>query len=320
MSGYQFSRIQTYSLKGNSANRSALSVLSENSRVAGSANHVKNPIPPRLLFGIDPIEIAPIIDKRITEAKAGLRGTGQRIQSNTHVLEGAVYSHPLTVEDLLRSKSDCTSYLSWRKDAIAFAIADAKRRGLEVLSVVEHLDEPHPHIHILSIPFLNDSNKRLDAKICHPGHVANKEAAQAGKNPKEQMQAYRDAMKRWQDRVWESVSVKHGLTRIGPRLKRLTQREYTEQKNIAQIIAKTHKHLEVLQKETSELTDLKSLLNENRQLKTDLKDLQRIHSDFKQQAMETIGHIKDQSDRAITELQDELARYKNNSNAFLPRP
>lgn len=316
MSGYQFARIQTYSLKGNSANRSAVTVLSENSRIAGSANHVKDPKPPRLLFGIDPIEIVPVIEQRIADAKALLRGTGQRIQSNTHVLEGAVYSHPLTVDDLLRSKADAATYLAWRKDAIAFAIDDAKRRGLEVLSVVEHFDEPHPHIHILAIPFLTASNPRLDAKMCHPGHLANKQSAEAGSNPREQMKAYRAAMKGWQDRVWEGVSVKHALTRIGPRLKRLTTREYTEQKNIAQVIAKTHKYLENLKKETGNALDLKSLLDENRQLKTDLEALQRIHSDFKREAMETIGHIKDQADHAIAELQNELSRYKNNDNAL----
>lgn len=316
MSGYQFARIQTYSLKGNSANRSAVSVLSENSRVAGSANHVKNPKPPRLLYGIDPIEIAPIIEQRIADAKAGLRGTGQRIQSNTHVLEGAVYSHPLTIEDLLRSKADSATYLAWRKDAIAFAIDDAQRRGLEVLSVVEHLDESHPHLHVLAIPILNESNPRLDAKNCHPGHVASKQAADAGSNPKEQMAAYRQAMQGWQDLVWENVSAVHGLTRIGPRLKRLTQREYTEQKNIAQVIAKTHKHLENLQKETRNALDLKSLLDENRQLKTDLEALQRIHSDFKREAMETISHIRDRADHEIAELQAELSRYKNNDNAL----
>ena len=316
MSGYQFARIQTYSLKGNSANRSAVSVLSENSRVAGSANHVKNPKPPRLLYGIDPIEIAPIIEQRIADAKALLRGTGQRIQSNTHVLEGTVYSHPLTVEDLLRSKADAATYLAWRKDAIAYAIADAESRGLEVLSVVEHYDEPHPHIHILAIPFLTASNPRLDAKMCHPGHVANKQASANGSNAREQMKAYREAMQGWQDRVWEGVSVKHALTRIGPRLKRLTTREFTEQKNIAQVIAKTHKYLDNLKKETGNALNLKSLLDENRQLKTDLEALQSAYSDFKHQAMETIGHIKDQADLAITELQNELSRYKNNGNAL----
>lgn len=322
MSGYQFARIQTYSLKGNSANRSAASVLAENSRVPGNANHVDNPQPPRLLWGVDPIEILPVVEERIASAKAALRGSGQRIQSNTHVLEGAVYSHPLTTENLLQDRSAVATYFAWRKDIVSFAIKDAKRRGMEVLSVVEHLDEPHPHIHVIAIPYLTHANKRLDAKACHPGHIATQQAAKAGENPRAQMAAYRKAMSGWQDLVWDAVSAKHALTRIGPRRKRYTPVEWEEQKRLSVVLGQVLQKLESAKSELGEITDLKSLLDDNHALKTEnellkqqLNSLEQLYSDFKKQTMTTLNSVQDRADRQISELQAELARYKNNDIA-----
>lgn len=319
MSGYQFARIQTYSLKGNTANRSAASVLAENSRIPGNANHVENPQPPRLLWGVDPIEVLPEIEKRVATAKAALRGTGQRIQSNTHVLEGAVYSHPLTTEDLIQDREAVATYFDWRKDVVDFAIKEAKQRGMEVLSVVEHLDESHPHIHVLAIPFLTETNKRLDAKACHPGHIATQQAAKAGENPRAQMAAYRKAMSSWQDSVWDAVSAKHALTRLGPRRKRYTPVEWTEQKRLHLVLGNTLRKLESAKAELGQIQDIKSLLDDNHRLSTEnellksqINNLEQLYSDFKKQSMQTLNALQDNAAKQISELQAELARYKTN--------
>ncbi|MEE2003422.1 hypothetical protein QWY20_18405, partial [Alkalimonas sp. MEB108] len=275
MSGYQFAHTQTYSLKGNKVNRSARDVLMENSRVPGQANHVKNVKPPKLLFGVDPIELMPVIEQRIADAKAALRGTGQRIQSNTHVLEGAVFSHPFSVESLHKNKERAAQYIAWRNDMIKYAIADAEKRGMQTLSIVEHTDETYPHIHVLSIPKLTTENPRLDAKACQQGHKAAKAAADKGEDAKQQMRAYRDAMSEWQDDLWESVSAKHGLTRVGPRRKRSTRQEWNAQKQLTEQLQKAIRLKEKLSIEVADLQNVKALLDENKHLKVDNQKLQK---------------------------------------------
>ena len=302
MNGYQFAHTQTYSLKGNKVNRSVQQVLSENSREFGQANHVENPLAPNLIFGVDPMKLIPVINQRIKKAKAHLKGTGKRIQSNTHVMEGSVFSHPYTVDDLRNDKDAQQKYIAWRNDMIKYAINDAKSRGLETLSVVEHLDESHPHIHVLSVPCLTDNNPRLDAKNCHPGHKASKLSLANGSNAKESMLAYKNAMKKWQDDIWQNVSTKHGLTRIGPRKRRLTRSEWSKQKDAAQQLQESIKHKKLIE---NELKDLQTTLKENELLKRDVTNLQtsldalkREYSHFREKAKAVIK----EKDKLIEEL------------------
>ncbi|WP_406721582.1 hypothetical protein RPE78_06705 [Thioclava litoralis] len=62
-------------------------------------------------------------------------------------------------------------YRRWREDVIAFAKKDAASNGTKVLSIVEHRDEAHPHIHILAVPICTNDNMRMNAKLCHEGQA-----------------------------------------------------------------------------------------------------------------------------------------------------
>lgn len=320
MSGYQFGHMQSFSMKGNKVNRSARAVLAENSREPDQANHVPNPQPPILRYGQDPMALLPIIEKRLAEAKTALKGTGKRIQSNTHVLEGMVFSHPLTMAELRNDKELQQAYVAWRKDMIRYAVEDAKSRGMETLSIVEHHDEAHPHIHVLSIPKL-EGNPRLDAKQCHPGHRAARAAQDAGKQPREQMAEYRKAMKDWQDNLWENVSIRHGLTRTGPRRRRMTRTEWTATKADASLLQQTIEYhnelknsvgsIEGLQKENAHLhatvLNLESTVDA---LKRDLSALRHKSeadiADIRQRANQIIGD----RDKTIESLNQELDSYR----------
>ena len=318
MYGYQFAHIQTYSRKGNKVSRSLTDVLKENSRVPGNMNHIKEPGEPELIFGKNPVDLIPIIDQLVATAKERLKGTGQRIQSNTHVLEGAVFSHPYTVESLREDPDREADYQSWRKDMIKYAIADAEKRGLKTLSIVEHRDEPYPHIHVLSVPMLTADNPRVDAKRCHRGHIASSEAAQQGKNPKAQMAAYREAMSEWQNDLWEAVSVKHGLTRLGPRRKRYTRTEYHEQKQAALKVKQLYEIKEKLEAEIGNGQSLKAenklLKSEVNALKTELDALSSDFSDFKQKADAQYQALRDKATGIITELQAQLDEQNRPTN------
>ena len=333
MAGYQFAHMQTYSRKGNKANRSSTDVLMENSRVPGNHPHVDEAKAPNLIIGVDPADIVERIEKRVDQAKARLRMSGKRIQVNTHVLNGAVYSHPLKTEQL-KIADDATrkQYLEWRKLACKFAIKDAERMGMEVLSIVEHTDEPYPHIHVLSIPKLSDDNPRLDAKQCHVGHLAGKQAydttlsqakqqgvslADAKKSATNaQTSAFKQAMREWQDSYYNEVGVKCGMARLGPARARLPRAEWKKtQKLSEQLVGLTNdvgklaavKHeIEGLYGEVDRLrlvaAEHETLQNENEALKRTLSDLNAKHE-------HDLKVMREESNKEIARLQDELDRY-----------
>lgn len=182
--GFQFAHIATFSRKGNGSSRSVVDICAEAARLPGHHPHVDCPLPPVLLAGnFGPQDVPAEIERRIAEAKRAAKGRSKVdrliIRQDTHVLEAQVFSHPAYTrkaplghegEDrpCLDDPETRRSYLKWRDLTVNFALADAKRRGLEVLSIVEHVDEEHPHIHVLAVPL----NANLNAKSSHPGHAA----------------------------------------------------------------------------------------------------------------------------------------------------
>lgn len=225
MSKSIFAHKQTYSRKGNSKSRSVSEIADEAERLEGACPHVGNPKPPNILDGIRPSDVVELIEQRIAEQnkllrrlrkeqperKEALRG----IRSDTHVLIGSVFSFPDPVEDM-----DQADYLRWRKDVIAFARDDAARNGAEVLTIVEHLDEAHPHVHVLAVPICADDNMRMDAKRCHEGHREQDRHKAHGWSGSPS-RSYKLAMRGWQDHYHADVGARHGQARTGPRRRRL---------------------------------------------------------------------------------------------------
>jgi DNA repair exonuclease SbcCD ATPase subunit len=315
MSGYQFCHVSTFSKKGNSSSRSSSDILNENSRVPGHCDHVDNPLPARLLYGCNPIDVIPLLDARINEAKAALKGTGKRIQSNTHSLEGAVFSHPFVPADLENSEKKA-EYSAWMKAQANFAIKEAKSRGMQVVSIVEHRDESHLHFHVLSIPFLTADNPRLDAKVCHAGHIAQRLAKDSGLGAKDQIKAYRKAMSDWQDVHYEAVSQHHGLTRIGPSRERLQRKAWHERKEAARQQAELLKRKAVLDIQVSNLqktiVNAESIVDENTSLKKQRVDLtseiKALRSDISDLKLESSAKYNDLVLRANTAIDEANAR------------
>lgn len=235
MAGYQFAHIATHSLKGNGRRYSSVSdVAAEAARIPEACPHVSDPKPPNILFGVAPDTIPAILEQRIALAKSRSHGKAMRgIRRDTHVLESQVHSHPAYINpppaDISGSRarwlgeSACAAdYAQWKLLTVALILWDAERRGLDVLSIVEHLDESHPHVHA----YLAPNNARHDAKATHPGHVAARRAENEGKSNKEQKIAYLAAMRGWQDDVFRRVGGPSGLTRYGPGLDRLTREQW----------------------------------------------------------------------------------------------
>ena len=226
---YQFARLETYSTKGNSKRRNVAAICAEAARAPDAAPHVAAPLPPTVLYGVDPIAALAMHDDHIATSKQALRGTGERIRKDTHTLACCVASYPdftrpAPVGEASRpSISDPerrAGYERWKADAIAFMLCDAERYGRKVLSIVEHIDEDHPHLHSIEIA----DNPRADCKAAHPGLIAKVAAEKA--NPQDKKAATRAlkmAMSGYQDDYFRAVGVKHGQARTGPKRRRLSR-------------------------------------------------------------------------------------------------
>lgn len=345
MAGYQFAHMQTYSKKGNKSNRSSTDVLLENSRTPGNHPHVSEAALPNLIHGIDPADVIELIDERIDKAKAQLRFTGKRIQVNTHILNGAVYSHPLKAAQLkIADESTQNDYLEWRKLACLFAIKDARSNGMEVLSIVEHMDEAYPHIHVLSVPLLTDANPRLDAKQCHVGHVAGKQAYEEtfdltkkqGRNVVESTKsavnarksAYKDAMRQWQDRYYSEVGVKCGMARLGPARSRQPRGDWIKTQKLSEELVVLTNAVNLTKKELQayrvKIDEINGLYGENDRLKVELTNLKHTNgeliknntalkstlSDLNVKHGHDLKSMRDKANKEIGRLTEELDQHR----------
>lgn len=138
-------------------------------------------------------------------------------------------------------------------------IADLKQQyGDRLVSVIEHQDEAHPHVHFYVVPKSGD-----DFDAVHPGYKARREsraAAKAGKleltpTPKGKKKrkagyaigaAFRTAMQHWQIGIFERVCKQFGFERLGPVRKRLDRDEYFRRQRETKITEKEAQTEELL--------------------------------------------------------------------------
>ncbi len=325
---YQFAHTQTYSRRGNSANRSIAHIVGEAVRDPAHCTHVEFPQQPNLVFGVSPAAIPELIENRIADAKIRFKekfkGKGSGIRQDQHMLEAAVFSHPCLSTDMAKNEDLRTDYEIWRNDTIAWIKSDFERRGLDCVSIVEHLDESHPHIHAYGLARATESNPRMDTKLCHAGHAA--KAAEAV--PARKTRAFKKAMSAWQDRYYDSVSIRHGLLRFGPKRARDTNATYKAKqrvaKNLAEMVKKTdeisdvHMNLAVAKSELEQTEKQKfSLLGEIKNLTEALinlknvaaSELQKIYEDPYQWMLDKLSKQSDEIKRL--ELENEKLKIEN---------
>lgn len=243
MAGPQFANIQTFSRKGNKGGQSVAQVIGEATRDPEFSTHVDDPNPPRVLLG-DPEAFAEqhdaYIEARATVVKKA-DGTEARraIRKDRHTLASIVMSYPvpraaiITDEDKARLKKWEDRNLEWLR----------KKYGDQLKVVMAHEDEEHPHLHA----WLLADDPGADATTLHPGKVAKKrveaEAKARGEEPRTAVKlgngAYREAMKRWQQDYYEAVGAPEGLTRTGPGRRRLSRKQWFDEKRAAEAAAAT---------------------------------------------------------------------------------
>ena len=153
-------------------------IIAETRRSPEASQHVINPLKPNLIYGIPLLELEAICYE--TASNATFKN-GKRIRKDTPVLLTIVASFPRETQ-----LNNQLSYEKWKVDTFNFTHSIYKSY---LKSVVEHMDEEHPHLHFFILP----SSGR--AKDIHPGYFAEKGI----KDAKIKKQRHSDGLKKFQD-------------------------------------------------------------------------------------------------------------------------
>lgn len=202
---------------GSDAKWTANDIAGEAMRNPLHSPHVKSPLPPVVVHGLDAYAVVAVATAR---AESSLDPMGRKIRLDTPIMLAGVASNPIPVADLSDPDKE-DEYEFWKQETVAFL---NKKYGENLLSVIEHKDEKFPHVHFYVVPPVGVG---FNAKKLHAGFAA---GARAGKNMPLQKQLYSDAMRAFQDSYHLEVAVKCGQARLGPRRARLTRAEWLTQK------------------------------------------------------------------------------------------
>lgn len=240
MSGPQFLHIQSYSRKPNKIGQSVQQILDEASREPEFSQHVENPKPPNLVYGIPPQQVrekhdeivaAGFVDVTLADGTVTRRG----IRKDRHTVLTAVASYPLLTSQVADGSADREAYERWIELNVHWL---KEMFGDRLVSVIEHVDEEHPHIHAFILPLADPS---CSARHLNPAWQVKDQAEalarESGKPSKEAVKlgnlAYRARGRELQDQYFNEVGLPAGLTRLGPKRERLSREQWKQRKEQA---------------------------------------------------------------------------------------
>lgn len=240
MSGPQFFHLQSYSRKPNKAGQNVEQVLAEAARIPEFSGHVENPKPPNIIFGMPPAEVERRHEEMVAQGHVDVTladgSTARRgIRKDRHTLMTAVASYPLLSEQVAEGSESHEAYQEWV--ALNVRLLQAMF-GDRLVSVIEHVDEEHPHIHAFILPLGDQS---CSARHLNPAWQAKEEsealAKDSGHSPKAAVKlgnaAYKAKAREIQDEYYQHVGLPAGLTRTGPKRERLSRAQWKARKAAA---------------------------------------------------------------------------------------
>lgn len=177
-----------------------------------------------------PSEAARIAEER---AAGAVDATGRKFRKDGLCMLAGVASFPRTMDECRSDPAVMSAYQAWRSDTVAWAKSEY---GDSLLSVVEHADEKHGHVHFYAVPDRNP-NKRMSVDSIHPGRKAAAESKAQGAVKGEQNRAYKSAMREFQSRYFAAVGMRHGQTRLGPGRRRLSRAQWKAEQEQAGSLA-----------------------------------------------------------------------------------
>lgn len=242
---YQFIHLDAYARVGSSqtktitkgnkkhttttTKRNIKEILDEAMREKNSCPHVKNPQKPKILFGVNPLEVEQISEDWAAQNKDA---KGRKMRKDGLCMVAGVASLPNNMIEEFDSFAE--DVVVWLKD----------KYGERLKSVVSHLDEAHPHLHFFVVP---NHGEKFDQ--IHEGYKARNEMRAKNEIGKMQNLAYIEAMRSFQNDFNDKVGVKNGLLRLGPARRRLTREQWQAEQAQASNIQRKYKKLKNKQSE-----------------------------------------------------------------------
>ena len=220
---YQFIHIEDYGIniskkrsnngtsekyKKETKGRSVSQIISEAKRDNGFCSHVEKPEEPIILYGKSLDEVEKLAMEYHSKTKIiDKNGKEKKLRSDANVLLAGVIS---------LNRENMEIWEDYKNDSIAYL---KNKYGKKLISVIEHTDEEHPHIHFYCI---QDIGKKFD--LIHDG----KKALHENKDKKKHDQniAYLDSMRAFQEDFFKVVSSNYGLSKDGPRRSRMSRSDY----------------------------------------------------------------------------------------------
>lgn len=228
--GFQFIHVESYARVGSVQNvknkktgvveqikkKSMQDVADETDRKEDAIPHIDSPEPPVLLYGTP---INDVIKEAENWADSAKDAQGRKLRKDAHCLLAGVIS--------LNNQEKCWN--SYKSAAIRYL---QRKYGDRLKSVIEHTDENHPHIHFYVVPRVGE---KFDS--VHEGMAASNKSKAAGEVKGLQNQAYKAAMRSFQDDFSNNVAKKFGQTRIGPSRRRLTRTAWVKEQQQAKFFS-----------------------------------------------------------------------------------
>lgn len=232
---FQFAHIEGYGRrpsKRKKDGRSMQGVAYEAERRPSHCAHVSDPKPPTILYGCKPSEAVRIASERAEQA---VDADGNRLRIDGLVFLGGVASYPVEWNKVRKNKAEEERLRKW----LAYMLEFLKQLyGVALHYVLLHVDEPYPHLHWGCVPEL-EADGRMRFLNLHPGRAAYDRVYAATRNNGAGRQAFRQAMKKWQDALHHAVYAKVGFGRVGPGRQRLTRSEYKARQEAEAALART---------------------------------------------------------------------------------
>lgn len=199
---------------------SAKDLANEAERKLGACPHVPNPQSPAIIYGCS---VSAAVERAEAWAAQATTSAGGKYRKNQPCMAAGVFSCPREREDV------------WPDLRSRFVADLVHQHADRLLSVIEHNDEAHPHVHFYIVPRDGES-----FGVVHPGYAARslfRSAARTGrldvtptppgKKPRGAQYAvgaaFRSAMTNWQDGIYERVCRDFGFERLGPRRQRVSR-------------------------------------------------------------------------------------------------
>lgn len=243
MAGYQFLHVECYSRVGSkqTINRkikpkqgdvkertrsttydkwSIDEIADEALRAEGACDHVKDPLPPNVIYGHG---VRQAVADAEAWAESATDSLGRAYRKDGLCMLAGVISLPRARIDEWPQFRDAS--IEWLKN----------KYGDRLRCAVEHLDEAHPHLHFYCVPL---AGERFEALHEGKAAVARLKAAMGNKVKKgDQNAVYRSAMRGMQDDFWMNLAANWSLTRKGPGRRRLGRAEWILEQNQAEATA-----------------------------------------------------------------------------------